>query len=172
MVGCAAGHTAAHPLHQTAYPHFISEALFPRTGSKVQKDELLDDEQTGPFAPYTILPSQFFDALRHKRPLEGEKRLILSMLEDAIGCFMDGIDSRTKKSQELFREAERWINVSDCRFIFSFDNACEALDIDPEHLRDGLIRWKRKKLAAQHRSRAHSVWPTTQGPDSQNENPD
>ena len=123
-----------------------SENLRAREG-KMEK-ETLDEKLPGLFEPDTLLPIQYFEAMRRKHLLEGEKRLILSVLEDAVECFMKCIDSSTNKGQRLFRDADEWINLEDKRWVFSFDNVCEMLDINAEYMRGGLRRWKEKKLIA------------------------
>jgi hypothetical protein len=123
-------------------------------GGKMQEKETLDEKLPGLFEPDTLLPIQYFEAMRRKHLLEGEKRLILSVLEDAVECFMKCIDSSTNKGQRLFRDAEEWINLEDKHWVFSFDNVCEMLDINPEYLRRGLKEWKERKLAAMERAAA------------------
>ena len=108
----------------------------------MQEKETLDEKLPGLFEPDTLLPIQYFEAMRRKHLLEGEKRLVLSVLEDAVECFMKCIDSSTNKGQRLFRDAEEWINLEDKKWVFSFDNVCEMLDINPEYLRRGLRDWK------------------------------
>src|SRR5712692_6076902 len=125
----------------------VVEAMRVEQGAKMQEKETLDEKLPGLFEPDTLLPIQYFEAMRRKHLLEGEKRLILSVLEDAIECFMKCIDSPTNKGQKLFRDAEEWINLQDRHWVFSFDNVCEMLDIHPEYMRRGLARWKENKLA-------------------------
>ncbi len=122
-------------------------------GVKMQEKETLDERLPGLFEPDTLLPVQYFEAMRRKHLLEGEKRLVLSVLEDAVECFMKCIDSSTNKGQRLFREAEEWINLEDKKWVFSFDNVCEMLDINPEYMRRGLRGWKERKLEAIERAR-------------------
>jgi hypothetical protein len=128
------------------------ESLRADQEGKMEK-ETLDEKLPGLFEPDTLLPIQYFEAMRRKHLLEGEKRLILSVLEDAVECFMKCIDSATNKGQRLFRDADEWINLEDKRWVFSFDNVCDMLDINAEYMRAGLRRWKEKKLVAiQHRN--------------------
>lgn len=122
-------------------------------GVKMQEKETLDEKLPGLFEPDTLLPIQYFEAMRRKHLLEGEKRLVLSVLEDAIECFMKCIDSPTNKGQRLFRDAEEWINLEDKKWVFSFDNVCDMLDVNPEYMRRGLRDWKERKLAAIERAR-------------------
>jgi hypothetical protein len=124
-----------------------SENLGADQQGKMEK-ETLDEKLPGLFEPDTLLPIQYFEAMRRKHLLEGEKRLILSVLEDAVECFMKCIDSGTNKGQRLFRDADEWIALEDKRWVFSFDNVCDMLDINAEYMRAGLRRWKEKKLIA------------------------
>lgn len=117
-------------------------------GAKMQEKETLDERLPGLFEPDTLLPIQYFEAMRKKHLLEGEKRLVLSVLEDAVECFMKCIDSPTSKGQRLFRDADEWIALEDRHWVFSFDNVCDMLDINPAYLRRGLRRWKERKVAA------------------------
>ena len=126
-------------------------------GDKMQEKETLDERLPALFEPDTLLPIQYFEAMRRKHLLEGEKRLILSVLEDAIECFMKCIDASTSKGQRLFRDADEWIAHEDKRWVFSFDNVCDMLDINPEYMRMGLRKWKDKRLDAIARRRAALV---------------
>ncbi|MGD0116457.1 MAG: hypothetical protein ABSD30_00230 [Candidatus Binatus sp.] len=134
-----------------------STTLKAGNGEKMQEKETLDERLPGLFEPDTLLPIQYFEAMRKKHLLEGEKRLILSVLEDAIECFMKCIDASTSKGQRLFRDADEWIAHEDKRWVFSFDNVCDMLDINPEYMRMGLRKWKDKRLDAIARRRAAMV---------------
>ena len=134
-----------------------STTLEADNGEKMQEKETLDERLPGLFEPDTLLPIQYFEAMRKKHLLEGEKRLILSVLEDAIECFMKCIDASTSKGQRLFRDADEWIAHEDKRWVFSFDNVCDMLDINPEYMRMGLRKWKDKRLDAIARRRAAQV---------------
>ncbi|MGH9645921.1 MAG: hypothetical protein ACRD4E_03810 [Bryobacteraceae bacterium] len=121
-------------------------------GGKMQEKETLDEKLPGLFEPDTLLPIQYFEAMRRKHLLEGEKRLILSVLEDAVECFMKCIESPTNKGQRLFRDADEWIALEDKRWVFSFDNVCDMLDINPDYMRRGLRQWKERKVESIERA--------------------
>jgi hypothetical protein len=125
-------------------------------GSKMQEKETLDERLPNLFEPDTLLPIQYFEAMRKKHLLEGEKRLILSVLEDAVECFMKCIDAATNKGQRLFREADEWITHEDKRWVFSFDNVCDMLDINADYMRVGLNKWKERKIELIARRRAEA----------------
>jgi hypothetical protein len=128
------------------------DAMRTDQGGKMQEKETLDERLPALFEPDTLLPIQYFEAMRRKHLLEGEKRLILSVLEDAIECFMKCMDSATNKGQRLYREADEWIALEDKHWVFSFDNVCDMLDINPEYMRRGLRDWKQRKVEAMQRA--------------------
>ena len=72
-------------------------------GGKMQEKETLDEKLPGLFEPDTLLPIQYFEAMRRKHLLEGEKRLILSVLEDAVECFMKCIDAHQQRPAPVSR---------------------------------------------------------------------
>lgn len=98
------------------------------------------------FVPEVLLPEQYNDLLRRKRLLKGEKLLMFAILEDAVESYMTYLNASTSKGQDRFREAEEWINHRNPLELFSFDSICEALDINADYLRNGLLRWKEAHL--------------------------
>lgn len=100
------------------------------------------------FQPDTLLAAQYLELCRRKTYLEPEKRLMLAVLEDAIGCFQHCFLARDEKGKGLFRDAEEWIMEENNHRLFSFENVCEVLGLNPNYVRQGLNRWKEMKLAA------------------------
>ena len=89
--------------------------------------------------------SQLLEIQSKKDTREGEDRLMLAVLEDAIEYFQEYVLAENKKGKELFQEAEEWILEKDSDWIFSFENICEVLRLNPNYLRQGLLRWKEAK---------------------------
>lgn len=96
--------------------------------------------------PDTLLPSQYFAALKRKSQQEPERRLAIAILEDAVDCFQKHLLARDRKSRQLFTDADEWISSSDRSWPFAFENICELLSINPEYLRRGLAAWKQRQL--------------------------
>ena len=92
--------------------------------------------------PETILPSQFFDRVQVDASLQPEKRLMLAVLEDAVGTFQKCVTASTRRGQRLFSEAEDWFGASGTEWPFDFENVCTALGLEPEFVRKGLWRWR------------------------------
>lgn len=98
------------------------------------------------FQSDALLSAQYFETLRRKVHLEPEKRLVFAVLEDAVACFQTYVLSRDDRGKALFREAEQWIMEESNDWIFSFENICDFLEIDPDYLRRGLRAWKESHL--------------------------
>jgi len=78
----------------------------------------------------------------------------LAVLEDAITCFQVYFAARDKQKTRLFREAEEWILLQEkSDWLFSFDNVCETLGLNPGYIREGLLRWRHFRLRERDRVR-------------------
>ncbi len=73
---------------------------------------------------------------------QGEKRLMLALLENVMEDFQKYVLATDKKGKKLFNAAEEWILETDSPSFFSFNNICEHLELNPEYMRKGFIRWK------------------------------
>jgi len=89
-----------------------------------------------------------FDPQCRKAP---EQNLMLAVLEDAVSSFQKYFDARDKIGTSLFRESEDWILLQEkSNWLFSFDNICEALDLHPGDIREGLLHWRDQRLRERH----------------------
>ncbi len=95
------------------------------------------------FQPDTLAPDQYYETVCNTTHREGEKRLMLAVLEDAISCYQNYISTRDRKEGNLFCDAAEWIfSQNDDECLFSFHNVCENLGLDPGNIREGLLRWR------------------------------
>ena len=97
--------------------------------------------------PDTLLPMQYFSALRRKTQQEPERRLAIAVLEDAVDCFQKHLTAQDRKGHQLYVDADEWISSEDRSWPFAFENICDLLSINAEYLRRGLGVWKDKALA-------------------------
>jgi len=102
----------------------------------------MTDTNAGFLQPDTILPAQFFQSLRTKGRFDGERRLMIAVLEDAVNCFMKQLHATDPKARQLFLDAEEWIRADDRTWFFAFANVCDTLDLDPDYVREGLFKWR------------------------------
>jgi hypothetical protein len=75
-------------------------------------------------------------------PLERERRLVLAILEEAVRSYQHYAFATNRRGRRLFGETCEWFDSHDNTWIFSFENICYALDLDPDHIREGLTRWR------------------------------
>ena len=77
---------------------------------------------------------------------EGEERLMLAVLENAVEYFQKYVLARKPSGRQLFREAEEWFLEKNADLFFSFESICETLELHPDYIREGLMSWKEKTL--------------------------
>lgn len=116
-----------------------------------------------------LLPGQWRD-LHTPSEQPPMNRLFLAVLEDALRCWQNhqprpsqsspkGLKSadghwrsegtRTRVSTVLFMEADLWLFHPEIISPFSFDEVCEVLNIEPDYLRAGLLRWRDASILGQ-----------------------
>jgi hypothetical protein len=105
-----------------------------------------DETTAALFQLDTLLPAQYFETFRRRVPIEPEKQLMLAVLADALTCFQKHLAARKRKGKNLFREADEWIFGDDDDHLFSFENVCEVIGLDPPYVRQLLAQWKQAQL--------------------------
>jgi len=71
---------------------------------------------------------------------EPEKMLMFAILVDAISCFQTFSSADATHRTRKFYEAKHWLLSNRQDWPFSYRNVCEALGLDPDYLRRGLLR--------------------------------
>jgi len=113
----------------------------------------IDDKVISLFEPDTLVSTQYLESFRRKTPTEPEKMLMLAVLEDAINCFQTNVMAERGRAKKLLDETVAWFLDRNDDWTFSFVSICEILQLNPEYVCGGLLRWKEKKLA---RTNTHS----------------
>lgn len=108
------------------------------------REDQHEDRMAGLFAPDTLLPSQYFDRIRRGGDYDGERRLMVAVLEDAVDVYRKQVGATDHRRRQMFVDAETWIEDTDRTWIFSFENICDVLGIDAGYLRSGLRTYKRQ----------------------------
>jgi hypothetical protein len=106
----------------------------------------------GLFEPDILLPNQYFAAFRRGRAVEGERRLMLAVLEDAVDSYRKYALARDPREQACFLDAREWFLSGDRSWLFAFENICDVLEMNADYLRSGLDKWRRALAAAATRS--------------------
>lgn len=107
--------------------------------------------------PDTLVLSKYVSD-RTQSSLSPEKRLMLAVLEDAIFCFQECHAARQGKRKQTFDSARQWFFDPVDDRVFSFENICLALELEPQYVRSGLLRWLKRHAPARPAAR---VWRQT-----------
>jgi hypothetical protein len=67
---------------------------------------------------------------------------MLAVLQDALRCLQTYAESRKPAHRQAFGEAETWILDRRAKGPFAFVSICETLEIQPDHLREGILQWR------------------------------
>jgi hypothetical protein len=105
---------------------------------------MYDDFLARILEPDIFLPSQFYGSGGLSRKLEGEKRLMIAVLKDAVECMEKYRDSRSSAGRCNYENAIEWVMDNSTDWLFSFTNICDLLGFDPQYLRDVLLKRENK----------------------------
>jgi hypothetical protein len=105
---------------------------------------MYDDFLARILEPDIFLPSQFYGSGGLSRKLEGEKRLMIAVLKDAVECLEKYRGSRNSVAWSNYENAIEWVMDNGTDWLFSFTNICDLLGFDPQYLRDVLLKRENK----------------------------
>ena len=91
------------------------------------------------------LPAQYWKTVARKDQLEPEKKLLLAVLENAIRTYRQYIFTPSR----LLHEVEDWLFAEEKDHPFSFETICDALDLNAECVRRGILRSQSKRTVKQ-----------------------
>lgn len=73
---------------------------------------------------------------------QGERRLLVAILNDAIQTYRKYAFSGTRRGRRLFGEVDAWFLGTDDTVSISFAELCDLLDLDAEYIRGALTSWR------------------------------
>ncbi len=100
--------------------------------------------------PDAILPVQFFAGATSRT---GEQRLMLGILTDALDLLYKYRNASHPRERRLFAEAHEWVFSTDLTYLFSFENICAHVKLDPSYLRARIQRDQDQPAGAHKRIR-------------------
>jgi hypothetical protein len=68
-----------------------------------------------------------------------ERALMSALLFDGVQSYMNYFGAESESARAKYKEAYNWVHSNENEYIFSFVNVCEAVGIDANYLRLGLI---------------------------------
>ena len=86
------------------------------------------------------------DSFYSKRAVpEAEQSLMFAILENAINDFQRYFIARNPKEKRRYQEAVDWILGTNSDWLFSFENICENVGLNPSYLRGRLRAWAKDR---------------------------
>lgn len=80
----------------------------------------------------------------------GEERLMLAILKDAVDCIERYCYGHRAGSRPDYEAALAWVRTRDAVWLFSFENICLELDLNPDRLRSSLASLPLPSLTKNH----------------------
>jgi hypothetical protein len=68
-----------------------------------------------------------------------ERDLLAALLFDGIQSYLSYLRASTTEARTRYREAFTWVHREGDAYVFSFESVCDALGIDADYLRYGLV---------------------------------
>lgn len=109
--------------------------------------EFHDDDD---ISPIQLIPAYQHNAHPPSSKIETSAHHIARrILDDALDTLMRYAPPTTLKGERLYRDTQRWILSAERQWLFSFENCCHILNLNPTWIRLGL----RKKGTLVHEDR-------------------
>lgn len=114
------------------------------------------------FEPDIMLPDQY-NARRVAGVDGGERKLMAALLSDGVQAYLEQAINYVRGTNTRI-DAIEWVENKDSVYIFSFDNVCGSLGINPEYLRVGLARYILKSKNKKKGLEPFPVWKRIRRP--------
>ena len=91
--------------------------------------------------------------LHDRVPRRGEMRLALAVLEDAVECLETNRHVGRLHPVIVRWEVQKWVASRERTTLFSFENVCRMLGLEPAIIRERILGWderRRRTRAAFH----------------------
>jgi hypothetical protein len=106
------------------------------TSNREYNDDRFSQEEARLFRQPDVLCVDEYLHVYQGRPAETpERRLVAAILRDAVDCYLRDCFTKNRHRKRSFREAEEWFFKSDEYGVFSLENICGVLNIDPGYIR-------------------------------------
>jgi hypothetical protein len=104
-----------------------SRALRQGTNPKAQRAEVE--------GVFPLMPQQYYDLISRRRIIDGERRLMFAVFEDAIRSYVMCMSSKSQSRRREFEEVRSWMDLRGYHSVFAFDSLCDLFEIDADLLR-------------------------------------
>lgn len=109
-------------------------------------DEYLHQEHTRNLfgQPDVLLVNEYLHVHQSNFAQTPEMKLLAAVLKDGIDSYVKQLSSKPRRGKKFLNEAEEWFFSKDEDRLFSFENVCGILKIEPGYIRRCLLRYKQE----------------------------
>jgi len=118
---------------------------------------MYDDFLARILEPDIFLPSQFYGTGSLARQLEGEKRLMIAILKDAVECLDKYRGACNSSGRSHYQNALEWVRDESTDWLFSFTNICDLLGFDPSYMREVLLKRENQYVKPVRSNKVYSL---------------
>jgi hypothetical protein len=111
----------------------------------------------------SVLPVQYFYPIKRRNLLNGERRLLLAVLESAVRSYLSNRNHPRREQRAQFAEVQRWFYTRGSGGLFAFESICDLLEIDANIFRNRLGSIKLRDLPSRRRPLQRTL-VTEEGP--------
>jgi hypothetical protein len=115
-----------------------------------------DGDEWNLFGPEIILPVQYAPPKDAEGRCEGERRLMLAVLEDAVVTLKLHLRAPSVHSRRIIAELENWLASGSRAHTFAFATICDVLGFDVSAVRAAIRQWTQAERADPRYRRIHA----------------
>ena len=94
--------------------------------------------------PDVVLVNEYLHVYQSSFAQLPEIKLAAAVLKDGIDSYIKHLSAKPRRGRKLINEAEDWFLSKDENWLFSFENVCGILKLEPDYIRRALLRCKQE----------------------------
>jgi hypothetical protein len=94
--------------------------------------------------PDVLLVNDYLHVYQSSFAQTSEMKLVAAVLKDGIDSYIKYLSAKPRHGKQLTNEAEEWFLSKDENWLFSFENVCEILKLEPDYIRRDLLRYRQE----------------------------
>ena len=123
----------------------MQRAVGMRVSSSVRHEPIRRDRQEVD-GVYPLMPQQYYDLIARRHLVDGERRLLFAVFEDAIRTYVSTMHAKSLSRRREFEEVRDWMDIRGEDGVFSFDSLCSLFHVDADLLRHQLTTLRSSDL--------------------------
>ena len=123
----------------------------------------INEEQADILENDILLPDYLLK-IKSPQPKEGTRQLMAALLSDGVEAYVRKFsDFKNTSIENEFKDCEvrAWVETKDLSYVFSFDNVCDSLGINPDYLRLGIKKYIKKFKSSEQQT---MIWSKIRRP--------